>query len=146
MGVLLSEVQPNHHELEIPVTLSPHNIPAISVLPQWTTSKNLKICKTPFKSHWTLLQKRPVWITMLWVNFELRHGMILITVWSGQTGSSKRSCVSSFASSWKYFSLFPPPFPKFSLKRKEGEKKLYSWLETLSCQLSPWSKFFMPEL
>lgn len=37
MGVPLSEVQPNHHELEIPVTLSPHNIPAISVLPQWTT-------------------------------------------------------------------------------------------------------------
>lgn len=42
MGVPLSEVQPRHHELEIPVALSPHNIPAISVLPQWTTSK-----KTP---------------------------------------------------------------------------------------------------
>lgn len=39
MGVPLSEVQPSHHELEIPVALSPHNIPAISVLPQWTTSK-----------------------------------------------------------------------------------------------------------
>lgn len=45
MGVPLSEVQPSHHELEIPVALSPHNIPAISVLGRttwWTTSK-----KTP---------------------------------------------------------------------------------------------------
>lgn len=123
MGVLLSEVQPNHHELEIPVTLRPHNTPPISVLPQWTTSKKLKIPKTPFKSHWTLLEKRTEWITMLWVNFELRHGMSLIKVRSGQTGSSKWSCVSSFASSWKYFSLFFPPFPKFSLKKKRRKKK-----------------------
>lgn len=47
MDVLLSEVQPNYEELEIPVTLRPHSIPAISVLPQWITSNKTKIPQPP---------------------------------------------------------------------------------------------------